>query len=312
MSKGKIRRTIRKRSIKKRNPGLEYVGQRAAQTILSETSTRQISTDGLQAINSFLDEFIDLVIFSSGGDDLERIKTSVQCQVPNSVGQRALLEAESELSRLLETESGLPERIPGDLDSLQQACADHSTLSSAYRKKREPVNTIVCFVTAIVEHLAEYLLLSLARHARTELLRTKQVLSGLAQDIHLSHLFHRMKLKDQLQKKTLVYSNLVINDQKESIELAQKSFEIKRAKRKFSFFKTKSHQGTLTLSSPLAPLATNFEALFLSGETKKVTLTPERLRSIEVPSKEPLPETRYTRPWDKEKEKHYASWLSSH
>ncbi|KAG1443794.1 hypothetical protein G6F56_010543 [Rhizopus delemar] len=285
---------------------VNYVCQRAAHTILSETSTRYISTDGLQAINAFIDEFLSIIISTIHSCDLHCLKSAVQHHLPNTLGKNALLEADIELKGLLDISFDFSDyetkrqNMP-NMTEIQRACADHCTLSD---HKSQTSDVMIIYLTAIVEHIAEYLLISLSDQTDTDLLRAKEILVGLVSDTKVNHLFQKMKLKEQLQKKISTYlntptlplynepksdSSLSINSSRKSMESDSSS---KSSKRRFSFFGNKNRNSmhisfpqprTSPLPSPHpSPLATDFEDLFLSGQTKKVSLTPNRLRSIEI------------------------------
>lgn len=94
---------------------------------------------------------------------------------------------------------------------LQVACTQHCTLAADHHVplvvnygsiKIAPV--VVIYLTAIVEHIAEYVLNSVAitaDQADAEHIRVKEVLLALLDDPQVSKVFRRMNLKDRLEVK---------------------------------------------------------------------------------------------------------------
>lgn len=58
---------------------------------------------------------------------------------------------------------------------------------------------IIVYLTVIIEHMAEYLLTSIAEEARAECIRVKDVILFLLNDSKVNLVFQKMQLKDQLQ-----------------------------------------------------------------------------------------------------------------
>jgi hypothetical protein len=98
---------------------------------------------------------------------------------------------------------------------LQEACANYCTLAAdqkdtdSLRSLNQQIDSaiaiapvVVIYVTAIVEHIAEYILNSVAMTADqmdAEHIRVKEVLLCLIDDPQVSPLFRRMSLKDKLE-----------------------------------------------------------------------------------------------------------------
>jgi hypothetical protein len=197
-----------------------YVCQRAAHAIIAEFGPLRVSSDALSAINLFLDEFLALLIMSATSLDLVLLKTAVLQLLPHSLGKNSLVEAEIELKHQIEAEQHdftsyekmrstvyPPEQI---IPLLQLACTDYCTLAAENNNSNAlfqngaitiaPV--VVIYVTAIVEHIAEYLLNSVAitaDQADAEHIRVKEVLLALLDDPQVSKLFRRMNLKEKLE-----------------------------------------------------------------------------------------------------------------
>lgn len=218
-------------STKCHNVGL-YVCQRAAHAIIAEIGPLRVSGDALQAINMFIDEFLALLIVTASSLDLVRIKTAVINLLPYSLGKNALVEAEIELKQQIDSEQhdftiyekmrslgndgSFPEAQVILL--LQEACANYCTLAAtqkdidslkSYTLSLQQTDTdvavapvIVIYVTAIVEHIAEYILNSVAMTADqmdAEHVRVKELQLSLIDDPQISPLFQRMSLKDKLE-----------------------------------------------------------------------------------------------------------------
>lgn len=165
-----------------------------------------LSLDGLEAINLFLDEFLFILLTAvSHPVDIFRIKTVFHQLLPR-LSKHALIEADMELKRHLKvgdcTESSL------GIMNIQESCARHCTLSD---HRSQSSDIIIIYLTVIVEHIAEYLLCSIADQADMESISLKEVFTGLLNDRNINHVFEQMKLKDQLQvKKALKTTHLVL------------------------------------------------------------------------------------------------------
>ncbi|KAG1150875.1 hypothetical protein G6F37_005323 [Rhizopus arrhizus] len=293
-----------------------YVCLKAAHAIMADMGSLALSVDGLEAINLFLDEFLFILLTAvSHPVDIFRIKSVFHELLPR-LSKHALIEADMELKRHLKvgdcTESSL------GIMNIQERCARHCTLSD---HRSQSSDIIIIYLTVIVEHIAEYLLCSIADQADVESISLKEVFAGLLNDININHIFEKMKLKDQLQKNmsclnennekeeeedavelmngtkhinALSKNDLTFTDETITADAARKSSENEHRKnslkRHFSLFNsnhkkvtTHRHQSTQLAKRPLpSPLATDFEDLFRSGDTKRVSLTPHRLKSIEV------------------------------
>ncbi|KAL0144261.1 hypothetical protein V8B55DRAFT_1484983 [Mucor lusitanicus] len=214
-----------------------YVCQRAAQAIIAEIGPLRVSSDALQAINVFLDEFLALLVITAASLDLVLLKAAVVQLLPYSLGKNALVEAEIELkNRIAESEAAADqdehqnqldlstyekmrllnaESVNQIIPILQAACADFCTLAAETHHTQErhqdtiaPV--VVIYVTAIVEHIAEYVLNSVAMTADqtdAEHIRVKEVLLCLLDDPQAGGLFRRMNLKETLEKRASTYPN---------------------------------------------------------------------------------------------------------
>ncbi|CAO3665275.1 hypothetical protein G6F70_003017 [Rhizopus microsporus] len=297
-----------------------FVCQRAAHAIIAEAGSIRISNEGLDAINAFIDEFLFILLRACPSTHLDSIKTNIKQLLPNSLGKNALIEADMEISTIRTKPS-----TPLDVDTIRTACAHHCALSD-YKGTRDVSNVIIVYLTVIIEHMAEYLLTSIAEEARAECIRVKDVILFLLNDSKVNLVFQKMQLKDQLQKKLLSYirassiSTVDLEPEKsktyiepstprkstesthtQSTKTTSKSqFSLFGNKRKHSIrfsLSKKSSSFVNTLPSPTSsPLANDFEDLFRSGQTKKVSLTPHRLKTIEIVSPTPVTPIYHTSP----------------
>ncbi|KAL9539901.1 hypothetical protein MBANPS3_009998 [Mucor bainieri] len=373
-----------------------YICQRAANAIISEIGPFRVSTDALQAINQFLDEFIVLLLTCSLSLDLSHIKAVVVSLLPSTLGKNAIVEAELEVKTFTETESidyDLYERMRNLAEKdfplneavplLREKCFEFCTLADkddqlylqkSIRHKRNEADMkvvispiVAIYVTTVMEHIAEYLLTAVAmtaEHEDTDYVRVKEVFLALIDDIQLGDVFHRMDLKDKMEKRAgflnthaamrtsylpnppapasnrksytmdhqnetgsfldITFDDLDLdyfddNPRKSTVSTASRAVpEMPRphsamsysstatantgafhtthnANRKSTFHLFKNNRNSFSgdvlprASSPAssvydpdaAPNAMNFDDLIKSGGTVKVSLTPNRLRSIE-------------------------------
>lgn len=169
-----------------------------------------MSTDALQCINQFLDEFLSILVHSARSFDLSRLKASVLELVPSSLGKNAIVEAEMQVKSFTETtaETAIDyydayertrhlddQSFDRLLNTLRMQCADYCTLAEKNHqqhqhqqsaterwkqsKSSDDVSPIVTvYVTAVIEHMAEYILtvseFSQTSHPFTDLLLVAQ------------------------------------------------------------------------------------------------------------------------------------------
>ncbi|CAO3671427.1 unnamed protein product [Rhizopus stolonifer] len=226
----------------------------------------QLTEQGLEAINLFIDEFLLILLSQCQTIDIFHIRYTVEQLLGSPLSKLALIEADLEMKR---------EWMHTDLkiSDIQIATAQHCTLSD---HKYRSSDAIVVYLTFIVEHMAEYLLRSIADQAHTEHICIKEVFGVLLNDKGLSHLFSKMELKRELEKKFPINTP---TEKETTVIESNDTFRKNSLKRRLSRFGSK--KGRQPPPSP-SPLATNFEDLLCSGDTKRVSLTPLRLKSIEV------------------------------
>ncbi|CAO3609952.1 unnamed protein product [Mucor hiemalis] len=188
----------------------------------------------------FIDEFLVLLLMTSRSVDLVHLKTAVVQLLPHSLGKNALVEAELELKQQVEQQQVeydftsyekmrtlTGQQFPQDqlISLLQVACADYCTLTSddTNNNSKSAINNsnnvvippvVVIYVTAIVEHIAEYVLNSVAMTADgadAEHIRVQEVLVSLLEDPQLNNLFQRMNLKTKLEKRVSTHPTMNTN-----------------------------------------------------------------------------------------------------
>ncbi|OBZ83082.1 hypothetical protein A0J61_08870 [Choanephora cucurbitarum] len=211
-----------------------YVCQRAAHAIIADVGPLRISSDALQAINMFIDEFLSYLLISASSLDLVCLKTAVTHLLSDSLGKNALAEAEVELKqaikskehdlvlyekmRLLDNDGFFP--VNQAVALAQEACSKYCTLASEnvrnstytktmsdYPSKTNSIvitSIVIVFITAVIEHLAEHVLHSIglaADQSDIENIRVKEVLCAMLDDPQTGSLFARMSLKEKLEKR---------------------------------------------------------------------------------------------------------------
>ncbi|KAM3584052.1 hypothetical protein VKS41_004019 [Umbelopsis sp. WA50703] len=158
--------------------------------------------------------------------DLSRIKTVALQLLPSSLGKNAIVEAELEVKTLTETEVidyeayermrqvGADGHFPLQkcVQQLKDRCLYYSTLAERDMDQNTDANSdktmispiLAIYVTTIIEHLAEYLLTTVAVAAEnedTEFVRVREVFTALVDDTHVSDSFSKMELKERLEKR---------------------------------------------------------------------------------------------------------------
>ncbi|KAL1915403.1 uncharacterized protein VTP21DRAFT_6861 [Calcarisporiella thermophila] len=230
---------------------LRYITPNAANAIISQVGDYRISSDALRAINTLLDELLYSLLVTTRSLDLTRIKQAVTQLLPNSLGKNAVVEAELEMKDHLD--SGAPVDYAGlartrdlhphafPLDQtysvLRRKCAFRSALGDG-RELELPTATPVdgggvvtslhvVYVTAILEHVADYVLTAVARVADlydADFVRVKDVYAAMLDDREIGGMFKRTKLKLSLEKRLGSSPDQV----RSSLELAQEQLSMDR------------------------------------------------------------------------------------
>ncbi|KAI9482625.1 hypothetical protein BDB00DRAFT_856882 [Zychaea mexicana] len=228
---------------------VRYVCHRAANAIITQVDPLRVSTDALQVINQFLDEFVSLLVSSAQSLDLSRIKTAVLQLIASAVGKNAIVEAELQVKSYSESASidatdyeayertrtlADPATLLGPIiDRLRHECVDYCNL--AEKNHQNPKNSrrrpslattvsstttasgtaaakdnlvispiVTVYVTAIIEHVAEYILTAIAvtaEHQDTEYIRVKEIYLTLSDDVQVGNMFSKMALRERLEKR---------------------------------------------------------------------------------------------------------------
>ncbi|KAJ2964383.1 hypothetical protein NQZ79_g715 [Umbelopsis isabellina] len=209
--------------------GKEYVSIQAASAIIAEVGPLRISSDALVALNQFLDEFLIMLLVHAQCLDLAQFKSAVAHTLSySSLGKNAIVEAELELKSYLaiaevDAELDVYERmrtqkfgpilllndvvqhIRNRTDEFGALVAPQSKMLPTPPKPGAIVSSIVAmYLTAIVEHIAEYVLLGIARTCEAEDMshvRIKEVYSTLLEDTQVGSAFSSMDLKTRLEKR---------------------------------------------------------------------------------------------------------------
>ncbi|OZJ03737.1 hypothetical protein BZG36_03085 [Bifiguratus adelaidae] len=214
----------------------KYISQRAANAIISEIAPLRISSDALTAINSFIDEFLGQLLVTASSLDLSRIKGATSRLLTSTLGKNAIVEAEIEVKNFTESgetidyatyekmrQLGVDTKYPFPIDIIipqfREKCLYYCTLSAKESLRgsgdgkvpppdRNPnvvISPLVAiYVTAIIEHIAEFLLTTVAKAAEqedTEFVRVRDVFMALVEDEHVGKVFYGTDLKDNLEKR---------------------------------------------------------------------------------------------------------------
>ncbi|KAG0050750.1 hypothetical protein BGZ83_004466 [Gryganskiella cystojenkinii] len=318
---------------------VRYIAQKFANAILSDASSYIISTDGLQALNAFLDELLFILIDTAKGMETSRIKASVYQTFPTALGKNAIVEAELEAKSYLDmggkdTSNHLSNNGQSGTSAMFNADSDESRVEQVFEQFRakcqyysklgerlgspagNPSNSIVVptliaiYVTAVLEHVAEYVLQVAStvadRQDHADMVTVREIYVALLEDRQIENIFEIMILKSQLQKRfrnSLIMPGLG-SRQEETPATVKRSGSWGKQLRLGNADKPKLDvQLPTDVEDDVAidpnrpqfgdwdepPDAENkqkkkndFEMLFSSGETMKVSLTPNRLRTIEV------------------------------
>ncbi|KAI8583877.1 hypothetical protein K450DRAFT_276881 [Umbelopsis ramanniana AG] len=216
--------------------GKEYVSIQAAIAIIAEIGSLRISSDALNSINQFLDEYLVMLLENAACLDLAQLKAAVSHTLSYTpLGKNAIVEAELELKSYLasaetDTELQLYEKVrsirfgpalPFDtvVQQVRSRSSEYGALISKQSKviptqpnKSTVVSSIVAmYLTAIIEHIAEYVLLGTARICEAEDLehvRIKEVYASLLEDSQVGSAFMRMEVKARLEKRLYPEGNV--------------------------------------------------------------------------------------------------------
>ncbi|KAF9196670.1 hypothetical protein BGZ50_008615 [Haplosporangium sp. Z 11] len=320
---------------------VRYIAQKFANAILADTSSYIISTDGLQALNAFLDELLFILIDGAKGLETSRIKSAVYQTFPTALGKNAIVEAELEAKSYLDmggkdTCNHMSASGQSATSSIFNADSDETMVEQVFEQFRakcqyysklgerlgspagNPNNAVVVptliaiYVTAVLEHVAEYVLQVAStiadRQDHADMVTVREVYVALQEDRQIENTFEIMILKSQLQKR---FRNSLILPRTGSRPEEQQPAQVKRSgswgkqlrlgnadKPKLDVQLPTDVEEDDIPFDPNRPQfgdwdmppdeesklkkKNDFEMLFSSGETMKVSLTPNRLRTIEV------------------------------
>lgn len=185
-----------------------------------------MSTGTLLGINQFIDEFLIQLLADCQSLDLSRIKASVFRLVPSTLGKNAIVEAELEVKTFTKVEpidydvyermrtlgQSQPFPIKKCLPYLRDKCFEYCTLADKEDQQLRPpqkecqdliISPIVAiYVTTVLEHLTEYILMAVALTAdieETEVVRIKDLFLTLVDDLQLGLVFQSMDLRNKME-----------------------------------------------------------------------------------------------------------------
>ncbi|CAG8597929.1 4093_t:CDS:2 [Ambispora leptoticha] len=333
-----------------------YISQRAANSIIAGVAPYRISSEALQAINNFLDEFLYYLIDAAHSLDLVRIKTAISTVLPTSVGKNAVSEAELELKTYVEsgnsdnTKERTIEITPFPLQKVFEQfrikCQYYSTLGDREGDDTENAVPDLCpssdgihiapslaiYLTAVLEYVGENILFLVAKTSekhKVEVAKAREVYTALSEDPQISPLFLRMDLKAQME--VAKYGMTPVNgyspssptrtsldsakssrsgpslnkhhrhngsgDRKESVDemsmngsngssYSRISMELKSPRSTKSSSEKESDMRSVSSLEDSGKMK-NFDQLLTGSQTMKVSLTPNRLITIETHKRPP-------------------------
>ncbi|KAG0069632.1 hypothetical protein BGZ89_002446, partial [Linnemannia elongata] len=320
---------------------VRYIAQKFANAILADTSSYIISPDGLQALNAFLDELLFILVDTAKGLETTRIKSAVYQIFPTALGKNAIVEAELEAKHYIDmggkdTNNHLGNSGQSATSSLFNADSDETRVEQVFEQFRtkcqyysklgerlgspagNPNNAIIVptliaiYVTAVLEHIAEYVLQIAStiadRQDHADMVTVREIYVALLEDRQIEHTFEIMILKTQLQKRfrhSLIMPGTGPRPEELQPATVKRSGSWGKQLRLGNADKPKLDVQLPTdfeeEDTPIDPnrpqfgdwdeppdeenkakKKSDFEMLFSSGETMKVSLTPNRLRTIEV------------------------------
>ncbi|KAF9343828.1 hypothetical protein BGX34_006332, partial [Mortierella sp. NVP85] len=211
---------------------VRYIAQKFANAILADASPYVISPDGLQALNAFLDELLFILVDTAKGLETTRIKAAVYQTFPTALGKNAIVEAELEAKSYIDMggKDTVNNQGPGQSNaSVFNADSDESRVEQVFEQFRakcqyysklgerlgspagSPSNSMVVptliaiYVTAVLEHVAEYVLQIAStvadRQDHADMITVREIYVALQEDRQIEQTFETMILKSQLQKR---------------------------------------------------------------------------------------------------------------
>jgi hypothetical protein len=165
-----------------------------------ETDINQVSSQVLEVVHLFLEEFIDqLMMKSTTCFDISHLKSTVLEIFSHNLGKQLLVEAEIELKQQQEKEQ--QDTTYSEVFYTQQLALQRTFEKYSALENGEIGPVVVIYVTSIVEHLAEYILNLVVAGGDSEDIGIKEVYDALLEDKQLTQLFQSMNLKEQLEVK---------------------------------------------------------------------------------------------------------------
>ncbi|KAI8876357.1 hypothetical protein K501DRAFT_232140, partial [Backusella circina FSU 941] len=273
-----------------------------------------MSSDALQCVNQFLDEFIVLILLQLNNTmETTRIKQACFQLLPNILGKNALVEADLQIKGQFSEYAF--DHVDTILPILRSRCIQQCTLSSvtmATEKGGTIPDWVITYITAMMEHIGEHVLTSVANHTdKVGHISVKDVYFALKEDAQLALLFSRMDLHDKIQKRVGIsfinnrprscylpqsrerYTTIATKKRNSVVEISFDDLDDEEQEDhlnsqatsvpepiKYSTRKFKPPPRVQSVYAPDFP-KTNFEDLIKSNSTVKVSLTPNRLKSIE-------------------------------
>ncbi|TFY56429.1 hypothetical protein EVJ58_g7650 [Rhodofomes roseus] len=122
------------------SPGPSYISSRSADVILSDVRPIKLAYEALQAVNVLLDELLYTILNEAQSLATDKLKASLLKVIPTNLGKEALLEAEVELKAYLErntssstsgSRAGGPFSLQWAFELLRLKCEAYSTMNDS-------------------------------------------------------------------------------------------------------------------------------------------------------------------------------------
>ncbi|KAF6762040.1 hypothetical protein DFP72DRAFT_877843 [Ephemerocybe angulata] len=287
--------------------GPTYISSHSADVILSDIRPFKLKTDALLSINVLLDELLYIILSNSNSLVPDRLRASLLAILPTSLGKEALLEAEVELRAYWErtAASGVAPAVEDDtttfhlqwtFELLRNKCEAYSTLNEA---DEDPVAE---------SHINERFGRSGASSPKAALIAPAALyLTAILDRITISHLvppnrrsYELLTEEGRFWSGNLIMTSSVGNGHMQN-NPSRSSFEKSRALRMFSNGRTSEdnrsgHKKSASYSEPAKQasyegevesvedpvMLQEFDDLMRSASTMKMSLTPDRLKTMEV------------------------------
>ncbi|GJE87477.1 hypothetical protein PsYK624_035600 [Phanerochaete sordida] len=207
--------------------GGNFISSHSADVILSDVRPIKLKLEALRSLNVLLDEFLYTILSTAGSIYTEKLKAGLNKLLPNGLGKAAVTEAEVELKAYWErTAPHIPDTEHFDLqwafELLRLKCEAYTTMNdldeddegekklrvrmleagSTAPPDEHLVAPAALYLTAILEHICEYILSDVSRVAARDSSRNvatvQDLFVALCEDASVYGMFKTMKVYGQI------------------------------------------------------------------------------------------------------------------